>query len=225
MLVIKFIILAIIAFLPSLFWLWFFVRYDWKNPEPPKIIIKVFGLAASFGLVVIALRYLGVVSFLSGIFPYDWMSQLFYIFILVAFVEEGLKFLAIKIGAYHNKAYDEYLDGIIYGITAGLGLAVFENFMAIFLGGSEAIFFRFATSTLMHALVGGIMGYFMAISKFGRKKKGYFAYGLIVAVILHGGYNLVLKIPGTIGLISFCAMLIAMFTSLMFLINKTRNKK
>ncbi|MFA7662927.1 MAG: PrsW family glutamic-type intramembrane protease [Patescibacteria group bacterium] len=221
----NFIIWLVISLLPSLFWIWFFIRYDWEKPEPPKIIFKVFILAIIFSSIVLLFRYLGWTQIFEGIFANLLLNQLFYLFILVAFFEEGIKFLAVIVGAYFNKAYDEHLDGIIYGVTAGLGVAAFENFMSVVAFGGRAVLFRFATSTLMHALVGGIMGYFMAKAKFERKNKICIFEGLIVAVILHGVYNYVLKFQNQFGLIYLSLVLIAMFVLLMILIKKAKHKK
>ena len=213
-----------IAIVPSIFWLWFFIRYDWKRPEPPKVILRVFLFAMFLSVIVLGLQYFGIVGRLKNLFAQDWLNKIFYLFVLVAFVEEGIKFLAISLGAYFDKAYDEHIDGIVYGVTAGLGLAALENIIStIFVGGHSA-FFRFATSTLMHALVGGIMGYYMAIAKFEKKKGIYMLNGFILAVVLHGTYNLVINNRNQFGLIGLCLGLISMFIFLLILIRKSKRK-
>jgi RsiW-degrading membrane proteinase PrsW (M82 family) len=127
------------------------------------------------------------------------------------------------LGVYLSKVYDEHIDGIIYGITAGLGLAALENFVSVTIFGGQAILFRFATSTLMHALVGGIMGYFMAMAKFTRYKKTFMSLGLVIAIVLHGSYNLIAQIRDNRGLLFMCLSLVIMFVVLLVLIKKAKS--
>jgi RsiW-degrading membrane proteinase PrsW (M82 family) len=48
---------------------------------------------------------------------------------------------------------------------------------------------RFLTATFVHALSAGLMGYFVSLQIF-RKKRGLAWMGLLVAALIHAAYNL-----------------------------------
>lgn len=222
---IRILIAVIFALLPSAFWLCFFLRYDWRKPEPPKIIFLVFMYSLFGGALVLMLRYFDITSFSDDIFSQAWLNVAFYAFCCVALLEEFVKVAAVLIGAYFNKFFDEYIDGIIYGITAGLGLAAFENGLGIYAIGAQAVLFRFATSTLLHAMLGGFMGYFLSLAKFGRNKKLSIALGMLVVIALHAFYNVLSIMNGLTAKVSLVGLLILLFVWLIVLIKKAQHKK
>ena len=48
-------------------------------------------------------------------------------FLSVAVVEETVKYLAVRVKAYRSSNFNEVMDGIVYGVAAGLGFATVEN--------------------------------------------------------------------------------------------------
>ena len=79
----------------------------------------------------------------------------------VAITEELLKFIVLILIIYPNKAFDEPFDGIVYAVFIGMG---------------------FATAV--------IMGYYIGIAKYRKKKQFfYIALSLFVPIFLHGIYD------------------------------------
>ncbi len=181
----NFLLLLAFALLPSLAWLWFFLRRD-PNPEPRWMIIKVFLLGAL--MVVPALLAQRLLNNL-------WLGFAFAL-VFAAFIEEIAKYGAARWGAFSSPEFDEPVDAMIYMITAGLGFAAVEN-LFVLIGpeittvslaiGASAM--RFLTATFIHALTSGLWGYFIALKVF-RKKKGFVWLGLAVATLVHAAYNL-----------------------------------
>ncbi len=200
-----------IALVPSFFWLWYYRRKDRENPEPLKLIAIVFlwGMLATIPAIAIEIA-------VDYFFPYSDSTNFFVIVIstlfLIAPVEETLKLLVVKEQIYKNPAFNEPLDGIIYCITASLGFAAFENILVIFNEGSETILIRFVTATLLHALTGGIMGYYLGLAKFHKKNEtSLIMKGLFVAIIIHAAYNIIAAINTPITLILLIVFLIIIF--------------
>jgi RsiW-degrading membrane proteinase PrsW (M82 family) len=105
-------------------------------------------------------------------------------------LEELGKFLVLKYYVYEREDFDETIDGIIYGITIGLGFATAENIFNLIYQGTDVIFTRFASATLLHALLTGIIGYYLGLKKFKFLTKRFFELkALLVVILLHTVYN------------------------------------
>ena len=114
----------LITIVPSILILLFFVFSD-KFREPKKIIIITF----LFGvLITIPAGYLN--DFILETFETDSKvnNALLSGFFAGGLVEETLKFLVLYFYILREKAFDEPMDGIVYGIVVSLGFATLENY-------------------------------------------------------------------------------------------------
>ena len=85
---------------------------------------------------------------------------------------------------------NEPVDGVIYGITTGLGFASLENFLYTQNLGLEVGIWRGIVACLAHAAFTGWGGYFLtAEGAVARNPEIQFALGWGVALSLHGLYN------------------------------------
>ncbi len=194
-------IIYISAILPSLAWLIFYLRKD-EEPEPKRMILKVFLLGALFALPALFFQdFFNQILFpLWGepLFLWQIISlTIFSTFFVVAFSEELMKYMAMVAGALRTSDMDEPVDLIIYMITAAMGFAAFEN-MLLFsyhpeLYPSNLLVItvaRFLSATFLHALASGIVGYFLVVA-FCSSKKILIPIGILTATFLHGFYNLI----------------------------------
>jgi len=195
--------LLIIGVLPSLIWLFYFLKKD-KDPEPKIMIFTVFVLGVGGALLAASLQ-VPVRNFIYSINLTD-LSQpkialigILDAFLVVALLEESVKLLAVIAGVFLFKIreLDEPVDLIIYMITAGLGFAALENYLYFSRVPqeqlTELIFLRFAITTLFHALSAGILGYLLALSI--RKMKKYIAVlGLVIVSFFHALYNVLIEL-------------------------------
>lgn len=208
----KALLAALIALVPGLFWAWFYLRKDRARPEPVKLIVAVFFWGAFATIPAIALEF-GVDFF----FPYSGSPSLLAAalsaLLVIGPVEEGLKYLVIRELVARNPAFDEPVDAVIYAIIAALGFATLENILAAIVFGQEAVLIRFATATLLHAVASGIVGYHLALSRFGRQpqKKGLIAQGLVIAILLHGLYDTIASTDTVFTMPLIALILISMF--------------
>lgn len=205
----------LIALIPGLFWVWFFGRFDKEQPEPKKLLFLLFiwGMAATIPAIVFEL---GIDFFIGYSTATSLPMIIFSALFIVAPIEEYLKFAVAKRLVWRHPAFNETVDGIIYCVVAALGFATLENILVIINTGSiEAIFLRFATATLMHALASGMVGYYLGLAKFNQEKeRSLIAQGLVIAIVLHGVYNIIAATNTPVSLFLLALLIILMYIML-----------
>ncbi|MBU4285215.1 PrsW family intramembrane metalloprotease [Patescibacteria group bacterium] len=202
----KLLLCMILAPLPSIIWLAFYLRKD-KHPEPNKMVVKIF----FFGAIMIVLAALLEQGLFEGLKIISLSEKILLLVIGFALIEELLKYLVVKFGVLKNPNFDEPIDSMIYLIIAALGFAAAENIyllsqispLKIPIGETiEFITTRFLGATFLHALASAVMGYFLAASLCTKSKfrKTLIFGGLIAATILHSVFNyiIILNIDGHI---------------------------
>jgi RsiW-degrading membrane proteinase PrsW (M82 family) len=110
-------------------------------------------------------------------------------FILVALVEEGLKYGALMSYSYRHKAFNEPFDGIVYAVMVSMGFATLENVFYVYQHGIEIGYLRMFTAVPMHAAVGVLMGYYVGRGRFTSHDPLDRLKGLGIAVLFHGAYD------------------------------------
>lgn len=233
----KLLFCILLAPLPSIIWLAFYLRKD-KHPEPNKMVIKIF----LFGAVMIAIAALSEQGFYIGLKELSLSEKIALLVIGFALIEELLKYLVVKFGVLKSPDFDEPIDSMLYMIIAALGFAAAENIYLLtqmsplkieFKETIEFITTRFLGATFLHALASAIMGYFLAASLCVKSKirRIFKGFGLIIATVLHSIFNyiIILNIDGQIdavqrNIIIFVLLLgTGIIVSLMFKkINKLR---
>ena len=196
------ILLVLLGLLPSLLWMLYFLRRD-PHPEPRSMIAKTFLM----GIIISPFAVLLQAGFthLPDLFPgYPFLADSGLFFLWAAFVEESIKYYAVRIIALHDPAFDEPVDAMIYMMMAGLGFAAIENILVLFRtipNGVETTLtiwaLRSLGATLLHALSSGLLGYFLALSWFFRNhRKKLFLVGLGIATLFHFAFNTFLANTG-----------------------------
>lgn len=214
----KIISLAILGGLvPSLLWLWFWLKEDNQRPEPKGLLATIFVLGALAVFLVIPIeRIIQSAIFSPYLQTFGWAS-----------VEEIIKFLIVALLLYKSGKIDEPVDWPIFLITGALGFAALEN--ALFLAKPLALDnttislltgeLRFLGSTLLHAVSSAIIGVFLGLSFFmgNLTKKIYFLIGISLAIALHSAFNFFIingdgnslfKIMGFLWVVTIIVMLV-----------------
>jgi protease PrsW len=194
--VLNYFIIVLYSFLPSIIWILAVRFIDRKNPEPHKELIKAF-LGGCIIVLPVFILVQGAKYFLDQSGLPDFLYILLLSFMIDGFIEELGKFFILKDFVYHKSFFDEPLDGLVYGVTVAMGFAFVENIFYLAFNRPELIIMRFTTPTLMHALATGIVGYHLALAKFKNvsksKKRWYIFLGLVLATLLHGLFNSVIR--------------------------------
>jgi RsiW-degrading membrane proteinase PrsW (M82 family) len=208
--------------IPSLLWLWFWLKEDKKAEEPKGLLTVIFILGMVSVILVIPIQKLIQQN------TTDHQLEL----TLWATAEEIIKYLAVVLILYKTNYADEPVDWPIYLMTAALGFAAFENTLYLIkpLSLGDTIVglltgqLRFLGSTLLHAVSSGIVGIFIGLSvHFGKFiKKMYLLIGLFFAIVLHTVFNFfIMKYEGT-GFIKVFAFLWVVTVIIMLLFEKLR---
>lgn len=218
---------AVIAFLLSLLpaglfiWLWYLRRHD--RPVPVETVALAF--LAGIVLVWPAFWLEGRASeiwyalspntahyFAGAVLPLQTMRDVALpavaTFLVVATVEEGLRYLLLAWWIRRSKVIDQVFDGLVIGIASGLGFATLENtlyFIGLFEQGNVdtlvfVFFLRFLISTLAHISFGGLMGAMLAQAVFHVywvPKKQYYIGAFLLPWFIHGLYDLLLGLNQT----------------------------
>lgn len=183
------------AVLPALLLLWHFHRKD-RYPEPAKVVAVTFALGIASIVpvllvalpVVIGLRELGNPVLLA-------VGQAF---IAAAVAEETAKFVIIRWYSMRHDAFDEPMDGLVYGVAASLGFATFENVLYVLQGGLAVAALRALTAVPGHAMMGAVMGFYMGEAHFQPDRRRSLMWkAWAVPVLLHGFYDLPLMLAAS----------------------------
>lgn len=187
----KILILAFLGgIIPSLFWLWFWLKEDEENPEPTLLLTVVFIMGMLAVLIVLPIQK----------FIQTHIGSHNIELILWASTEEIMKYLAVLIILYRTNYADKPIDWPIYLITCALGFAALENTLFLIKpisvtdGATVALLtghLRFLGSTLLHSIASGVIGITIGLSlHLGRfMKKIFLIIGFLVAISLHTAFN------------------------------------
>lgn len=222
------VLFSIAGALLCLFWLFLCLRLDREAPEPKRQIIRIFlwGGFVVFPVLLIAGPINSIIS------QTKWLSETIKIFVLSflidGLIEEWAKYSILSDKVYHSKHFDEPRDGIIYGMLAGLGFSFIENFLysLTFIGLKEGMFYvvlRGLTTTFMHLLAGGIIGYYFGLAKFfksnpdksARNQHKIIFVGLGLAILFHGLYNTIVRFGYVWTIVPLAVLLIGAYLAIM----------
>jgi hypothetical protein len=179
--------------LPAVLLVWFFHARD-TFPEPARVLWTTFGLGCAS---VVPAVLLGV-TVEPVLRTTDALSvAAFEAFVIAAMCEETAK-LAVLLGySFRHSAFDESMDGIVYGATASLGFAALENLLYVLDGGFGLAILRGLLSVPGHATYGAVMGYYVGRARFDPENRWRLVgLGLLAAVLLHGLYDFPLMLIG-----------------------------
>ncbi len=198
-------VLGLVSVVPALALAGYFWYEDPTRREPLELLAITFLLAilfASFAALVNtafspAFEFLGVVGL-----------PLFF-FLVVAPIEETVKWLAIRVHAYRDSSFDAVVDGVVYGAVAGLGFAAIENSIYIInvylqtagAGVGTQVDSAVDTAYLRavvgpgHVIYSAFAGYYLGLAKFNPDNRGPIVVkGLVIAAFIHGLYNTLVTI-------------------------------
>lgn len=111
-------------------------------------------------------------------------------FVTAAMPEEFFKLAVLWLYCVKHEAFDEPMDGIVYGVSVSLGFATLENILFVASGGLSLAITRALTAVPGHACLGAIMGYYVGQARFRpSNERRLYLLAYLVPVMLHGLYN------------------------------------
>lgn len=158
-------ILIVAAILPAIFLLVRVYRADRLEREPPLLLLSLvlYGiLATSLALVT---ERLGTML-LGSLWEKDTLLyRVLLYFVVVAFSEEGFKYLLLKNRTWHSPAFNCQFDGVVYATFVSLGFALWENISYVLQYGFGTAMIRAVTAVPGHACFGVFMGAWYGLAK------------------------------------------------------------
>jgi len=180
--------LAIVfTILPIVVLLCYFYTRD-VHREPRTALVKTFLLGLLVTIPAIPLT-LGLSAVLPLFSPGPLLAALYDAFVVAAIPEEFLKLLVIALYCARRVSFDEPMDGAVYGATAALGFAALENVLYVADGGLVTAAVRSITAVPMHAMMGAVLGHYIARARFGGGRRIDIWKGWGIAVLMHGLYD------------------------------------
>lgn len=182
---------------------------DKYEREPLGMLLKALlaGALATIPIVIVNGWLAGYATDLTGFQQAGYMA-----FVVAATVEESFKFIALYLLVWRSKEFNEFYDGIVYGVFVSLGFALVENIMYVTSYGEMTGYTRAITAVPAHAIFGITMGYYFSFAKFGLKRNSLnMAKALIWPILLHGVYNFILMAGHPVFLLLFIPFLFYMW--------------
>jgi RsiW-degrading membrane proteinase PrsW (M82 family) len=182
---------VVLALVPAFIWLAFFYLQDRLEPEPKGYILGVFLLGALLASAVGIPLVENLFRVSKWIYS-DTLTTILGSILVVGFIQEFLKYAAVRYSVFPSAEFDEATDGVIYATAAGLGYATVLNIQFVIANGGVALgssVIRMVVVALAQASFAGITGYFLGRAKFEKKSWLWLPAGITLAAVANGLFN------------------------------------
>ena len=205
------------AVIPAVILLRYIYRHDTIEREPPGLlaVLLFMGVIAALCAGVLEGIAQSVLNLLvaSGSRIYTILLA----FLVVAAVEEGMKFWLLKRRTWNHPAFNYRFDGIVYAVFVSLGFAAYENILYVFHYGLSVALPRALLAVPGHMSFAVCMGIYYGRAKLcagwgdDLNAQRNLWTGYLFSVFLHGVYDACAMI-GTSG----ATLLFIVFVGIMF---------
>ena len=191
--------MLLLAVIPAVVLFAYIYGKDTTEKEPPKLLLSLFLLGAltTAGASIIEIATSSLLSmFLS---PNSTIYQLIENFLLVAFVEELGKYLALRARTWNDPQFNYTYDAVVYAVIVSLGFATLENILYLMDASLVTAVARGVLSVPGHAIDGVFMGFFYGLAKRAERQgdtarcKTNLRLALVAPVVIHGLYDFYLS--------------------------------
>lgn len=188
-------ILVAAALIPAVFLMVKVYRIDRLEREPAGLLFKLLlmgVLSTVFASLSEQAGDLILAFFLPEQSPY---YSIILFFVIVAFSEEGFKYLLLKLSTWRSPEFNCQFDGVVYATFVSLGFALWENLAYVLRFGLETALARALTAVPGHACFGVFMGVWYGVAKrqelAGRPKASSRSRwaAVLLPALLHGLYD------------------------------------
>lgn len=193
-------ILIAAAVVPAVFLLIRVYRADRLEPEPSGLLLSLILRGVFATVIAMVLEELGS-ALLGSVYaenslPYNIIMY----FVIVAFSEEGAKYILLRRRTWCSDAFNCQFDGVVYAVFVSLGFALWENLGYVAMYGLSTALVRAVTAVPGHACFGVFMGVWYGLAKRlhgqGRDSASKLCrvLALLLSALLHGCYDFIASI-------------------------------
>jgi protease PrsW len=169
--------------------LFIYSRDRWEK-EPLITLVVSFLLGMISTMLPLLIQVLsGNITIRPG--KHLFLSYAIFAYLIVAFSEEGSKFVVLRFYAYPKKIFNDPFAGILYSVMIGMGFATLENIEYVLHYGIRTGFVRFFLSVPAHGAFAVLMGYYVGLARISHSRSVWLLWkGLLIAVFFHGSFDL-----------------------------------
>lgn len=189
-------IMVLLAVIPGILLFLVVWKFDTVEKESPVLLAKLFAFGALSILAAILLRTLGVHAF-TPLFKGN--RNLWFVlvdsFVLTALIEEGAKYLILKLVTWKNKEFNYTFDAIVYAVTVSVGFVCAENIVYLIKYRSAVEPVKLLLPVFAQIIISIFMGYYYGLAKYDeglgddKGKKMHLAESFLVTFLLHGMFE------------------------------------
>lgn len=180
----------LVGLIPSLLWLFFWLREDATHSEPRWLLAGCF----IAGMLAVLLS-IPIEQLLATLAHSDAEKYIYW-----AATEEVLKFVAVAVVALLTRYNDEPVDAMIYCIAVALGFAALENTLFVMtplshgdLAGSVIHGnLRSIGATLVHVVSSAFIGFGLGVTFYRGRGARFLVWALAIAaaIAVHAAFNI-----------------------------------
>jgi len=208
-------LLIALAIIPAVILLVYIYREDRLEKESPRLIIRlvIFGIIST--LLAALAEQIGMTLLDLWLSENSLLYRIILYFGIVAFSEEGFKYLVLKRVTWNNPEFNCKFDGVVYAVSVSLGFALWENIKYVMAYGLSTALLRAVTAVPGHACFGVIMGAWYGLAK-RKQAQGWDSasrtariIAVVMPAIVHGAYDFIAT--ANISTIHFIVFVVLMF--------------
>ncbi|MDO4553216.1 MAG: PrsW family intramembrane metalloprotease [Bacillota bacterium] len=210
-------IFVAMALLPAALLMYYIYKKDGVEKEPGGLLFRLFLFGCIAAVLAGTLESLGTDVLSLFLEPGTPAFTMAFAFLVVAVIEEGLKFFFLKRRTWNHPAFSHRFDGVVYAVFVSLGFAALENLGYVAMYGLSAAISRAFLAVPAHmgfaVFMGSCYGDAKACELRGRRRARslYLWAGYLLAVFLHGFYDTCAMLQSTAATTTFFAFVILMY--------------
>ncbi len=205
------------AVIPAIILLVKVYKADRLEREPFGLIVSLVILGIISTAAAGFLERFGI-SLLGSVFKEESLVyNLILYFGIVAFAEEGAKYVLLKKRTWNSPNFNCTFDGVVYSVSVSLGFALWENIGYVMQFGFSTALVRAVTAVPGHACFGVFMGVWYGAAKRWNNRGEMLKAStcrkkaLLIPAVMHGAYDFLTTLNGTRGSFIWLAFVIVMF--------------
>ena len=210
-------ILVFAAVIPAIVLMVYVYKSDRLEKESHGLLVSlvIAGVLSTF--LAMLIEWLAGAILDVSVSPYSTAYNVILYFIIVAYAEEGAKYLLLYRRTWKSPEFNCQYDGVVYAVFLSLGFALWENISYVMHYGFGTALVRAVTAIPGHACFGIFMGVFYGLAKGSSaagedsRAKLFKVLTLILPAFIHGLYDYVATMQSETGTGLFIVFIIILF--------------